>query len=177
MVRALRPLAQAVRLMVGRALVHLVDDATRLQSLQVGLLADEVRNAERFQQYGFTSHPQPGAEAVAVCAGGARDHVLVIAVDDRRYRLRSLAQGEVALYTDEGDRIHLQRGGIVRVQAATKVIVDAPTVQMTGDLAVGGNVTAGGDVADHGGANTMAGMRTAYNDHRHAGGAAADSPM
>ena len=142
--RALAPLRARVALMISRAVLALVDDAGPLQALQVELLADETRgDVERFQNYGFTSHPHPGAEAVAVCVAGSRDHVLVLAVDDRRYRLASLAQGEVALYTDEGDRIVLKRGGVVQVHAATKLEVVAPLVTMSGDLQVSGDVTAG----------------------------------
>lgn len=183
-VRLLRPLAQSVRLMVARAIVNLVDDGRQLQSLQVGLLADEVRdNAERFQQYGFTSHPLPGAEAVAVCAGGVRDHVLVIAVDDRRYRLRALQPGEVALYSDEGDKLVIKRGGTIEVTASTQIVLNTPLVRATGNLQVDGsihsdgNVVADGNVADASGAKTMAGMRAVYNSHHHGASPAPDSAM
>lgn len=187
--RLMLPLQQRVMLMVSRAVVLLAKDTGALQSLQVSLLADEVRNdVERFQNYGFTSHPHPGAEAVAISVGGSRDHVLVIAVDDRRYRLASLVEGEVAIYTDEGDSIVIKRGGTIEVTAATKVRIVSPLVEMTGDLHVSGSVqvdgsahvagnissdadiTADGQVGDQGGAKTMAGMRTVYNAHKHGTG-------
>lgn len=143
--RAIRPFVQRLQLMIGRAVVLLVNDNTKLQGLQVSLLADEVReDVERFQEYGFTSHPHPGAEAVAACVAGSRDHVLVIAVDDRRYRLTGLAEGEVAIYTDEGDKIVIKRGGIIEVTAATKLRLVTPLVEMTGNLTVAGNVTVAG---------------------------------
>lgn len=168
MSRLLAPLRQSLRLMVGRAVLELVDDTRKLQSLQVSLLADEVRDdVERVQQYGFTSHPHPGAEAVAVCVAGNRDHALVIAVDDRRYRLTGLAAGEVALYTDEGDKIVLKRGGTIEVTASTKVRIVSPLVEMTGNLQVDGNIVATGNVSDAGGAKSMAGMRSTYNGHTH----------
>lgn len=148
--RALQPLQQRIMLMISRAVVLVVKDGAGLQGLQVSLLADEVReDVERFQNYGFTSHPLPGAEAVAACVAGSRDHVLVIAVDDRRYRLRALAQGEVAIYTDQGDKIVLKRGGVIEVTASTKVVLDTPLVQCTGNVTVAGTLTAGVDtVAD-----------------------------
>lgn len=109
--RMMQPLQRRVMLMVGRAVLRAVNDDAKLQALKIELLADEVKDGtERFQEYGFTSHPHDGAEAVTVFMGGNRDHGLVIAVDDRRYRLKSLKQGEVALYTDEGQRLHLRRG-------------------------------------------------------------------
>ena len=182
--RALQPLQQRVMLMISRALVLVVKDVAGLQGLQVSLLADEVReDVERFQEYGFTSHPHPGAEAVAACVAGSRDHVLVIAVDDRRYRLRSLVQGEVAIYTDEGDKIVLKRGGIIEMTAATKVVITSPLVQCSGNLEVAGTIdsgatiTAAADVRDQAGVKTMAGMRSAYNAHDHSPGPTPDPAM
>lgn len=172
--------------MISRAVVLLVNDGLKLQGLQLSMLADEVRDdVERFQNYGFTSHPHPGAEAVAASVAGNRDHVLVLAVDDRRFRLKALAQGEVAIYTDEGDKVVLKRGGTVEVTAATKVHLLTPLVHCTGNLQVdgnatvtgnvaaggnvtaAGNITATGNVADQGGVKTMLGMRAAYNNHKH----------
>lgn len=110
----LRPLRQQVTNLVARALVTLVDDSTKMQGVQVTILEGETRDGcERFQQYGLTSVPLEGAEAVALSVGGRRDHVLIVAVDDRRYRLKDLVAGEVALYTDEGAKVHLKRGRIV----------------------------------------------------------------
>lgn len=148
--RLLGPLKRRIMLMIGRSVVALVNDGLKLQGLQLTLLADEVRDdVERFQNYGFTSHPHPGAEAIAACVAGNRDHVVVLAVDDRRYRLQPLEQGEVAIYTDEGDKIVLQRGGTIEVTASTAVRLVTPLVECTGDLQVGGNVHVDGSlVAD-----------------------------
>jgi phage baseplate assembly protein V len=159
------PLARSMRLMVGRAVVRLVNDSLKMQAVQVSLLADEVRdNVERVQEYGFTSHPIPGAEAIVVCVGGSRDHAVVIAVDDRRYRLTTLEQGEVAIYTDEGDSIILKRNNNVEittdtltVKAATKVRFETPLVEATGDI-IDRVATTG---------KSMAQMRTTYNSHTH----------
>jgi len=145
--RTLRPVMQRLQLMVGRAVVLLVKDGLKLQGLQVALLADEVRDdVEHFQGYGFTSHPLPGAEALVVCVAGNRDHGVVIAVDDRRYRLKPLQAGEVALYTDQGDRIVLKRDGHIHVTASTKVTLQTPLVECTGDVTVAGTLTADVDV-------------------------------
>lgn len=186
MVRAVEklvaPLSRRVRLMVSRGILRLVDDATKLQLVQVALLADEVRgNVERFQEYGFTSHPHSGAEAMVVSVGGSRDHCVVIAIDDRRYRLANLAAGEVALYDDLGQSVVLKRTGVevtsptritatapqVDIVASTKVTVSTPLLEVTGNITAGGNITAAGNVADTAGAKTMAGMRTTYNTHIH----------
>lgn len=130
--KMMAPLARRVRLMISRCVVLGVNDALKLQGLQISLLADEVRDgAERMQQYGFTSHPHPGAEAVAVFPAGNRDHPLVIATDDRRYRPRDLQPGESALYTDEDvpaqdHRVVLRRGKIIELRAGASTIVMGP---------------------------------------------------
>jgi len=175
-----------VMLTVARAVVGLVDDAKKLQSIQVGMLTDESRdNVERFQEYGITSVPHPGAEAVVVHVGGNREHGLVIAVDDRRYRVKGLAAGEVCIYSDEGDKVHFKRGKVVEittntltVNAATAINLNSPVITATAGTKIDlitpmvtalEDVRAGGDITDTYGANTrtMAGMRTIYNTHTH----------
>lgn len=127
------PIARRVHLMVARGVLALVDDALKMQSVQVQLLSGEVRDMERFQDYGFTSQPHPGAEVAAVFVGGNRDHGLALAIDDRRYRVKNLASGEVAIYDDLGHTITLTRTGIVISGGTHNInIVNCPLVQVTG---------------------------------------------
>lgn len=112
----LTPLYRAVNGLVSRAVVRVVDDAKKLQLVQLSVLDGETRDeVERFQNYGFTSVPKEGAEAVVIFAGGQRDHGLCIAVDDRRYRLKDLGAGEVAVYNDAGARILLKASGEIEL--------------------------------------------------------------
>ena len=130
--RLLAPLARRIRLIVSRAVVTVVYDGLKMQGLQLTLLAGETADqVERFQEYGFTSVPKAGAEAIAAAIGGARGHLVAIAVDDRRYRMQDMQPGEVALYTDEGDYIKLSRGRIIQVVAGAEVDVTAPTIKFT----------------------------------------------
>lgn len=169
MIDALHKLTESMRakvqLMVGRAILSAINDGGAVQTVQAQLMADEVQDdAERIQQYGYTSVPLPGAEAVLVFVGGNRDHGLVIATEDRRYRLVGLAAGEVAIYDDQGQKVHLTRAGIV-VNGAGKPITltNASKVRMETSLEVTGDIK---DNCD-GGGKTMAAMRTAYNGHSH----------
>jgi phage baseplate assembly protein V len=139
--RLIAPLKARLAMVVSRAVVRRVNDALKLQGLQITLLAGETRDeVERFQQYGFTSVPKDGAEAVALSLGGNRDHCVVIAVEDRRYRLKGLAGGEVALYSSvNGQTIILRQDGRIEVRAPALDIV------VTGDATVDGqNVTIDG---------------------------------
>ncbi|MFO6448905.1 phage baseplate assembly protein V [Erythrobacter sp. NE805] len=124
-----------VRGMVARAIVRLVDDARQAQELQLELLADESQDAvERFQNYGFTSVPHPGAEALVVFAGGLRSHGVALVVEDRRYRLTALADGEVAMFDDLGNVVKLGREAIA-ITAVSRLTIDAPAIEVTCDTA------------------------------------------
>ncbi len=136
--RFIGPLKRRIQMMVGRGVVKASVDTKGLQQLQCSVLADEtLDNVERVQQYGFTSNPLPGAEFVMVQFGGNRDQSVVIAVDDKRYRMKSLQPGEVALYTDEGDSIVFKRGNKIEittkeltVNAEDKVIVNTKEAEV-----------------------------------------------
>ncbi len=146
--KMLAPLQRRVALMVTRAVITMVDDTLKMQGVQVNLLADVTRDGvERFQNYGFTSNPHPGAEGIMVSIGGNQDHGIVIAVDDRRYRLTGLVEGEVALYDDQGQKIHLTRSGMVVDGGGLPV-----NVQNVSDL----NVTTTGVVTVKAGGVTVA---------------------
>ena len=126
--RMMWPLKRRVLLMVGRAVLRLVDDAPGIQVVQVEAMKDEIIDGpERIQQYGMSSRPLPGAEAVVLSCGGVRQHSLVVAVDDRRHRVRGLEEGEVCLYTDEDAadapmRILLGRGRRIVLSAGASRI-------------------------------------------------------
>ncbi|SED37398.1 phage baseplate assembly protein V [Pseudomonas anguilliseptica] len=136
---------------VTRAVVSLVNDAAKMQALQVSLLADEqLDNVEHWQPYGFTAHPLAGAEALVLAVGGHRAHSVVVSCADRRYRLVGMQGGEVAIYTDEKDKIHFKRGRVIdiethtlNIKAATGVHFDTPEITSTGKI-----VSAGDQIAD-----------------------------
>jgi phage baseplate assembly protein V len=114
--KLLRPLHVRLSNLVSRGVVTRVTDSGKLQTLQLGLLSEETRDAvERFQQYGFTSVPIAGAEAVVLFVGGRRDHGLVVAVDDKRHRKSGLQAGEVAVYSQAGASVVLKADGSVEV--------------------------------------------------------------
>lgn len=154
----IRQVGAGVSNMIARGLVSLANSATKMQSLQLRLTAREVKdNVEHFEPYGFTSCPLEGAEAVAVFVGGDRSHGVVLVVGDRRYRLKGLLPGELALYSDEGDSIVFKRGNKIDITTTTltvaavqKVVLDAPLVEVIGDLSVGGDFAAAGSMSNAG---------------------------
>ncbi len=127
-------LERRVQMMVGRAIVTAVDDERGVQEVQVEILSDETQDGvEHLQPYGFAAHPKAGAEGVVLAAGGTRSHAVVIAVGDRRYRLKSLAEGEVALFDDLGQVIRLGREGVSIYSAAGVSIETSGSMSLTAD--------------------------------------------
>lgn len=158
----LRPMLARIKLVASRCVLTSINDAPRGQEVQVRLLAGElVERAERFQEYGFTSVPLPGAEGMALSLGGSRDHVIVVATEDRRYRIH-LAPGECSLYDDQGQRISILRDE-VQVVANSVVRVVAPRMRIDGDLEVLGDII---DNVGSGG-RSMASSRAIFNAHVH----------
>ncbi len=112
--QAMAPIMRRVQMSVGRALIAAVNSSLQTQLVQLNLLAGETSGQlEQFQEYGFASVPFAQAEAAVVFVNGDRSHGLVIATQDRRYRLTTLVGGEVALYDDQGQAVTLKRTGVV----------------------------------------------------------------
>lgn len=126
--RMLGPLGNMIQMLIGRAVIKYVYDDLKMQELKISVLAGETTDrVERVQEYGFTSNPPPGGEAVVLFPGGNRSLGLVIATDDRRYRITGLESGEVAIYTDEnleagGHRIVMKRGQIIEVNCKQYIV-------------------------------------------------------
>lgn len=153
--------------MLARGTVALANAAAKLQSLQIRLLAGEVKTGmEHFESYGLTAKPHPGAEGIAAFLGGDRSHGVVLAVADRRYRVQGLADGEVCLYDDLGHQVLLGRNGIVINGAGHPVVItNTPRLRVEADIEATGQIR---DLCDSSG-KTMSGMRATYNSHTHPG--------
>lgn len=139
-----------------------VEGAIKRISLK-GVAGEQLTDRENFQHYGFTSRALAGAEAIVIREGNC---FYVVAEDDRRYRI-ALQDGEVALYDDQGQAVHLKRNKqvhiygcdkltadvgvettvtcpLVKAVASSKVLLDTPLVQATNNVDVTGNLTVGG---------------------------------
>lgn len=123
--RLLAPISRRIRLMVARSVVTLVNDSLNRQNLQLSILADETADSvERFQNYGHTSVPPVGSEAIMVATAGSRSGLVVVAVEHKGFRPKNLEEGDSMLYHLEGHNIHLTKDGKLLV-AATEVILTA----------------------------------------------------
>lgn len=144
--KMIAPVSRRLRLVVSRAVITLVNDGLKTQRLQLKLLDGEVMDGvERFQEWGFSSVPLDGAQAVMVCIGGSRSHGIVVATEDGRHRVAGLLPGESVLYDDLGQKVYLTRNGIVIDGAGMPLnIINVPQTNLSGSLHVAGDVVAGG---------------------------------
>jgi len=164
-----------VQMAVANVKILATNDSGPIHQVQIRGFANEViDNVKVAQLYGFSSHAQPGSDAVAVFNAGDRSAGMIVATNNQKARLRNLKPGEVAIYTDEGDSVIMQRGKIVQVNCGAQVIVTTPLVTVNANQKVRmvtPRLEVTGDIIDHCDtqSHTAANMRTIYNTHTHPG--------
>lgn len=128
--KLIAPFARRLGNLLARGSVTAVGGGSKLRTLQIRMLAGETKdNIEHFEPYGFTSEVKPGSEPVAAFFDGDRSHGVVLVVADRRYRLTGLQSGEVAIFDDQGQKVHLTRDGIV-IHTAKKLRCEAANIEL-----------------------------------------------
>jgi phage gp45-like len=111
-------IANRVYNMLARAVLRVVHDDKLLQEQDIDILDQEKRQGtERFQFPFLTSVPHEEnklgpAEMIVACLGGNRSHMVIIAVDDRRYRICGLANGELMIHDEQGQQVQITRSGL-----------------------------------------------------------------
>lgn len=159
-----------------RGLISLINTDGRVSVAQLKGVAGEVlNNVPVFQHFGFTSAIPDNSDIIVLPLFARTGLSVIIASENGQYRFKGLIKGETAIYSAFGDYIHIKEGRIIKVKAGTKLIVDTPLAEYTGDLKVTGNIEAGGSVKDEIG--TMQAMRDTYDGHGHDSSGAAQPKM
>lgn len=169
-------LARRIMNLVGRGRIQALDDSKNIQFIQAILGPLETQdNIPRLAEFGFTSSPPVGADVVVIFVNGNRSNRVAIATGDQKTRPKNLARGETMLYDSVGKMVYLSADGIiidakntdvtvnnarnVVVHATTKITLDAPNVECTGDFKADGNVSDS--------VRSMAADRGKYDTHKH----------
>lgn len=106
--KAISPLKRKVLLMIGRGIMLAIKDSEKIQQAQASFFSGETKeDIEVFQLFGFTSHPPLNTECIMVSVGGNREHGVIIASENREFRLKDLPQGASAQYNKNGKYIKL----------------------------------------------------------------------
>jgi phage baseplate assembly protein V len=155
-----------------------LDTSTPGVQADVEILADEPRrDLEVAESYGFTAAPPVDVtEGVALFFGGDSDHGMVLTWLDKTYRPRHLKAGEVALYSQHGQMMLLDKDGRVSIndKAGSMVVMDGvggiSLSPAGGIVTVNGALHATGDVKA--GAISLQNHTHPQNSGNHFGGGA-----
>lgn len=149
--------------------------AAKTPTAKVTLLDGETYDGIEFaQDFGFISNPPADGktETISIFFGGQRDHGTILKAFNKDKSFKNLnpdvtlEQGECAIYNKIANTYILMKAdGSILIKSDTKLRVEAPLVEMTGDL------TVTGDILDNDETNTdnVRGMRNIFNAHRHSG--------
>jgi phage baseplate assembly protein V len=141
--------------------VSQVDDTATIATLRLSVGYQEIMDKKPLlQQYGFSSVPPDGSDALAIFLSGDRSNGVVVGTNDQKSRPTGRAPGAVTLYDASGNSVALSKEhGIVvtgngnqpiTVNSAGQPIAinaGAANVNVTAaNLTVTGNVEAAGAV-------------------------------
>ncbi|AZQ10169.1 phage baseplate assembly protein V [Shewanella khirikhana] len=146
--KLLAPIRRRITGMLTRAVVTGIVEDLQRQNLQLKMHADESGdNIERFQNYGISSYPPAGAEAIVAALGGSLSGLVAIAVEDKKYRPQG-ESGDVFLYHLDGHKIRLTQAGQIIVtatdvifEAANSFTIISPETLIQGPLHVTGGIS------------------------------------
>lgn len=128
-------------------------------TVQVRVLDEEtLSNIERVELYGYSYRPLPGCQGYLLFPEGDRSYGVAIVIGDKQYQM-DLRPGEVAIHDDEGNYVHIQRGGVIEVKASTKVLADTPLFETTHDVLIGGSLVVRGQTTSDQGYGGAGGTR------------------
>lgn len=111
--------------LVAKAILSAVDDSGQIQLVKVeGLNGEVTDSVERLQNYGYTSNPPKGGEAIVVNVGANSDHPVIIVMDSGEFRKKDLKPGEVAVYDKNGSYILLREDGSIEIKPNKNYIIN-----------------------------------------------------
>lgn len=152
-----------------RGKVTLVVSSEPVQRIQLSGLADEIlQDLEHLQEFGFTSCPPEGTEAVVIPLGGDTSHGVIVATEHGSFRIKNLKPGETAIYSNEGAKIVIKKGRIIeadcdvykvncksyQVNASSGAEFDTPNLSATQQVTAAGQINGNGGMAIQGGSGT-----------------------
>ncbi len=176
-------LYRRILLLIGRGRIATISDYGPVQKMQVKFLNLETHdNLPRLAEFGFSSNPPSGSDAVVAFLGGDRSNGVVVATGHQPSRPTGLLPGESMLYSQDGKHVYMTAAGGIVVEAKNQAVVvnDALSVTINSGTTITLNaptsiiantplLKVSGDIIDNFSSNghTMAQMRSIYNGHTH----------
>jgi len=97
-----------------------------------GLDGVSQQTVELLLPHGMTANPKPGSDVVLLEVLGTSDHVVALGGDLAGNAVASLQPGEFGF--SDGTNMILFQGGIIKVIAPTKIRIETPRLECTGDI-------------------------------------------
>lgn len=147
--RLLESLKKSLRLLVGKCVIEAASKDSDGVNVDFVMLGNERHSGVKLMQhYGFASVPKKGSLGVALFVGGARDNGILVASQGAPDGIPALDAGEVALFSEFGQKVILDKNGDVVVAPASgkDVIMNGRVIAKSG-LVSEGDVLAVGEVA------------------------------
>lgn len=122
--------------------------------------------------YGLHANIPTGELAVMLGIGGnAEGRVVMPGSPNQRPKV---AAGEVVIYhPPSGSKVHFRANGDIEITSTSKVKIDAPSAELTGDVTVAGDLTVTGDAIL--GTTVTSGGKDISDTHTHTAGTYLDS--
>lgn len=136
--RLLAPLQRRVHNLVQTTVLKSLKQIDGRVFVELCGLSGQTYDAEMLQPYGLATHPKKEADTIVLALNGDSTHSLAIVIGDSKHRL-DVAEGEVALYTDEGAKLHLKNNKIIDIEADAINLLGPVTC--TDDLTVNKSIT------------------------------------
>jgi phage baseplate assembly protein V len=119
--RLLAPIRALLRQMATKGSIDAVDDTGPMQEVKVitgdGEVLDQL---ERIQPLGLTSVPEKDDEVIVLILNGDREHAIAIQVGGSSRRPNGLAEGEVAVWRDNNNKVVFKANGDIELHAEGK---------------------------------------------------------
>jgi len=128
--------------MLWRARLDETDDTGKQQKMSLlGRVREKIGGQKskvpRLQGYGLSSHPPKGAQGFFIAMGGYPDQVFCLGIEHPDHRPTNLAEGELKLYDDQGQFVHIKRDGI-HIETGKTVTIKAPKIVLeSADIRLG----------------------------------------
>ena len=136
-----------------------VDDSGEHQlATALGYEAERFTKIHRVQPFGMTSVPPKGAHGLVGLVNGRLDQAVLLGIEHQDYRPRSLPVGATKLYDKDGTFVYLDSDGNLyaetrkkaQVKAGQEAVVEAPAIQLKGNVTIQGNLQVNGHVSNTG---------------------------
>jgi Mu-like prophage protein gp45 len=119
-----RETAHQIRGLVSRAVFTGTSDAGGTQTTSVTLAGgNTLTDVEVMQPFGFASHPPAGGLGIAFAVGGDQGDVALFPASHPGHRLGNMPEGESAIYSIDGSRVHAKADGEIESTATRKIFM------------------------------------------------------